>query len=147
MAAETSADVLQLVCTLHASFDGINTITALHRTVTLLKPAQKSAVLAHTGYQVLLRLATAHAPALAARGTANGLYALARLPAPPHPQLLDAMIASMQRTLLRMDSQGLANSVWALARMDHTPASELLKEHASRPAVLFIDIQNQVSAA
>ena len=137
--------MLQLVCNLCAGFNGINTVTALHRTAKLLEPADKLSVLDHPGYPLLLKLTSAHAPALAARGAASGLWALARLPAAPQLQLIHAMTASLQRTLPAMDSQGLANSIWALAHIQHTPGSDVLRNIARRAAVVFADTQDQVS--
>ena len=145
-AAPTSAAVLQLVCSHHRRFDGINTVTALHRAVKHLKPADKEAVLGHPGYAQLLPLVAAHAPALAARGAANALYALAKLPVPPQPQLLNALIASLRRTLLDMGPQHVSNSVWALAHMRHHPGADVLSSIASKAADIFADMQNQVSA-
>ena len=145
--AETSAEVLELACKLHAGFDRINSIAALHRTAKHLKQADRSAVLEHPGYALLLQMAAAHAPTLDAREAANGLWALARLPEAPPRQLLDAMTASVQRTLPSMNEQGLANSAWAFARLKHTPGSQLLSALASRAADMFADGHIQVSAA
>ena len=124
--ADSSLEVLQIVCHLHSSFDPINTATALHKTAKLMRPCSRQATAQHPGMKILLGLAEAQALSFKGQATANILWALAKMQQRPSVHLLSILTAAVHRNLPAFTSQQLAKSIWSLATIGQAPDQDLL---------------------
>ena len=138
-AADSSQEVLQIVCRLHSSFDAINTATALHKTATLMRPSSRQAVMQHPGMELLLGLAEAHACLFKDWAVGNALWTLAKMQQRPSVHLLSNLTAAVHRNIRASTSQQLANSIWGFATLGHDPGSDLLTACAQRAAEMLED--------
>ena len=139
--ADSSQEVLQIVCDLHSTFDAINTATALHKTATLMQPSSRAAVMQHSGMEVLLSLAEAQAASFKGQATGNALWALAKMQQRPSVRLLSSLTAAVHSNLPEFTAQQLANSIWGLATIGCTPDQDLLGALAKQAAIILRDAQ------
>ena len=139
--ADSSQQVLQIVCRLHSSFDAINTATALHRTAKLMRLSDREAAFQHPGMEMVLGLAGAQAPSFKGQATGNIMWALAKMQQRPSVHLLSKLTAAVHINLPAFTSQHLANSIWGLATIGHTPDQDLREAIAKQATAILRDAQ------
>ena len=137
--ARDPREILAIVDADGDAFDAIHTATAIHRIATHTKgDATRESITGSPSFRALMDLVRANLSRMNSQGLANVAWACARLEHEPGAQLLDDIVAGLDRELKgksasqggrrtrEVKPQAVSNMVWALGTLRHRPGDDVL---------------------